>query len=284
MNKLEYGHVACLFKTLSDFEGDNVVAPDKNKGPLIPALILTLSPRNSRVPSGLRLSSEKYRNHKTDSRPMTSRPMTSPINPVKEMLKIGQYLVYPESLSLSSRCESLSESDIVVDQENQVHINIGTIFPIQPEFRCDFDNQIKISANTKRWPENFVKAMLKMQCDVTGADYALRWRYVQGIKGMIVVDFYIPPDKETQTEGETGTRAFVVANIAMTIDPSNNGAVWRTYQSHETILIDVSTCVFFVRAPMAIFHGIKSICFRQDSQGDIIEFGSQDPDWKYKNA
>ena len=144
----------------------------------------------------------------------------------------------------------------------------------------DLVRHLAAPAHGKHWPEHFAAAMLKLQCDVSGADYALRWRHCPEENGMTPVGFYVPLCREKQTEGETGTRAFCRANMGMVLESCLDSAVRRSHQSRKTILIHVATCDFFVRTEMAVRHGIQSICFRRDPQGDIVEFGSQSPDWE----
>jgi len=177
-------------------------------------------------------------------------------------------------------CENEGLPSCLAMLHGAFQIRIDTILSTPNERLHDLVSQLASPKKGKHWPQHFVAAMLKMQCDVSGADYALRWRYCAEKKGMVVVGAYAPLYRERQTEGETGTRAFADANIAVVLKSSKDSAVGRSHQSHKTIFINVATCEFFVRKEMAKLHGIKSICFTRDPQGDIVEFGSQSPDWE----
>ena len=170
--------------------------------------------------------------------------------------------------------KSLQDEQIIHSCENEClpsclgmrhrafQIRIDTILLTQNERLHDVVRHLAKPRNGKYWPEHFVVGMLKLQCDVSGADYALRWRYCAEKNGMVVVGYYVPLCRKRQTEGETGTRAFAHANTTIVLKSCEDSAVRRAYQSHKTILINVATCDFFVRTKMAMRHGIKSICFR----------------------
>ena len=185
----------------------------------------------------------------------------------------------PEEHRIMS-CENEGLPKCLAMLHGAFQIRIDTILSVPNERLHDLVSQLASPKIGKYWPQNFVAAMLKMQCDVSGADYALRWRYCAERGGMIVIGAYTPLYRERQTEGETGTQAFAEANIAVVVKSSMDSAVGRSHQSYKTIFINVDTCTFFTRKEMAMQHGIKSICFTRDPQGDIIEFGSQNPDWE----
>jgi len=185
----------------------------------------------------------------------------------------------PEEHRIMS-CENEGLPKCLAMLHGAFQIRIDTILSVPNERLHDLVSQLASPKIGKYWPQNFVAAMLKMQCDVSGADYALRWRYCAERGGMVVIGAYTPLYRERQTEGETGTQAFAEANIAVVVKSSMDSAVGRSHQSYKTIFINVDTCTFFTRKEMAMQHGIKSICFTRDPQGDIIEFGSQNPDWE----
>jgi len=301
MQTLECGHLSRFFNLPQKIENGTAVTRKTSKGPLLPAIILARSSEKTQVPCQRRSSPDKCRNYETDIRPI--RPTKTPS---KERLVTGEYFVSPQSLSMPSSL--LSDADTIVDENiqerelrcssselslivNKVAIPLASehdvfwssqnILSFIDERLHGLFNQMAIPQKGKRWPVHFVTAMLKMQCQVINADYALRWRYCEAKKGMVVVSSHIPPSTERHTEDKTSTHVFVHDSFAIIKQISEDNAVCRTHQSHKTILIDVNTCNFFTRKQMALLHGIKLICFKRDPQGDVVEFGWRNPDCKH---
>ena len=300
MQTLECGHLSRFFNLPQKIENGIAVARKTSKGPLLPAIILARSSEKTQMPCQRRSSPDKCRNYQTDIRPI--RPTKTPS---KERLVTGEYFVYPQSLSMFSSL--LSDADTIVDENiqerelqcssselslivNKVAIALASehdviwcpqnILSIREKRLHGLFIQMAIPQKNKRWPVHFVTAMLKMQCHVIDADYALRWRYCEAKKGLVVVSTYIPSSTERHREDNTGTHVFVQNSFAVVLQISEDNAVGRTYQSHKTILIDVNICNFFKRKQMALLNDIKSICFQRDPQGDVVEFGSRNPDCK----
>jgi len=130
------------------------------------------------------------------------------------------------------------------------------------------------------WPEHsaHIAALLKMRCDVSGAEYALFWR--TDTAGLVVGGGYVSPAHRARSIAEGLLGTFAEESIAVELKLGGGSAVARAYKSREPIYIeDAAGCDYFVRRDMAKKHGIRSICFARGPQGGVIEFGSRAVTW-----
>lgn len=127
-------------------------------------------------------------------------------------------------------------------------------------------------ANQKTWPEHsvHVAALLKMRCDVSGADYAIFWRTDTAARwhgSMVAAGCYASPAHRFESEARGLSKPFAEASLDVVLELAGNSMVAKSYQSTDPIFYDdVQSCDFFVRREMAVQHGIKSICFTRGPQ------------------
>ena len=125
----------------------------------------------------------------------------------------------------------------------------------------------------------FMEALLKIQCDLSGADYALFWNNVNDII-KVSAKYENPSKADTILNANSSTFSEECLDIVLNSSSKSCVTVALAEKNKEPNLMNnVQSYDWFVRRELSKKHGINSICFVQGPDGGVIEFGSRKIKW-----
>ena len=115
-------------------------------------------------------------------------------------------------------------------------------------------------------------ASLKMQCDVSGAGYAMYWKESEG--QLTIVGDYITPARRAALDEQEIEGSFAKASREVTIDLDGIGPIGKVMREREPMFVkDVPYETTMKRRSIAQNYGIKSIMF-MPVEGGVMEYGT----------
>ena len=123
-------------------------------------------------------------------------------------------------------------------------------------------------------------ASLKMQCDTSGAGYAMYWKESDG--KATVEGSYVTEEHRAHLTSKGMDKSFAEASKDVVLSAADDGPVATVLKSREPVFIaDVASgslrCATMKRADLAAKYGIKSICLVPvEAWGGVMEYGVSD--------
>lgn len=115
-------------------------------------------------------------------------------------------------------------------------------------------------------------ASLKMQCDVSGAGYAMYWKESDG--QLTIVGDYITPARRAALDEQEIEGSFAKASREVTIDIDGIGPIGKVMREREPMFVkEVPYETTMKRRSIAQNYGIKSIMF-MPVEGGVMEYGT----------
>jgi len=119
---------------------------------------------------------------------------------------------------------------------------------------------------------NALAAALQMQCDISGAGYAIYWTDAGG--ELVVAGTYVTPARQAALLGQGKEGSFASAGKAFRLPTAGSGPVATVYATGEPMFIeDVCACDQLRRQEIANHYGIASMNLSPFA-GGVLELGT----------
>mmetsp|Transcript_101968 Transcript_101968/g.287826 ORF Transcript_101968/g.287826 Transcript_101968/m.287826 type:complete len:644 (+) Transcript_101968:65-1996(+) len=142
----------------------------------------------------------------------------------------------------------------------------ATVDVVPPRERLD---AVHITGHT-------MAAVLKMRCDITGADYAIFWVHVNG--KLVVAGDYTTPAWSAELRAAGKIESFAERSESVTYDVKELVHVSAVYNLGAPMFVSGAGSTAdedFQRKDLAAEYGVKSICFVPAEAG-VLEFGTRE--------